>query len=382
MTLTDKFLDRCGIWINATANWLSQPTSDQAVFQCADLATDSLVCGGGLGDRLASLVSAFNVAMHERRAYRVSLWPGIANHFESCLLNFSVAGRWNDPVDTLPNPHCKPSIIHTCRNMFDSNSNCTMSNSGSRFISPNRLCTPPAFCQNLRMRLPDVNVADSFGCPLRLVMAPQLDFLSKLKFDFRDGNQVASKTISEIQSLLNQYFVIAVHLRLGDFAFRRERKSRKTGQAFNDVWQNPLRCAQTLEAYLVDGPRSSSQSQLAPTWNLTLDEFKGPGKRIAGKEVKWMIFTDNDLVRDLTLDLLQDRIVRFEQEPEHLHFLHPSKLKNETMLRRIEQQLWAEWYVLGLADKLIMSDWHYVGSTFLQIYIETKSLSDSVKYSE
>ena len=54
---------------------------------------------------------------------------------------------------------------------------------------------------------------------------------------------------------------------------------------------------------------------------------------------------------------MQDRLLRFEHQPQHIHFLQP-QFKTEKMLRRVEQELWAEWYTMGFADKLIMSDWY------------------------
>ena len=140
-------------------------------------------------------------------------------------------------------------------------------------------------CRQLRTMLPDLNVADNMGCPMRLIMAPKSDFVVQLRFDFRNGDSVKPMTISEIVTLLSQYFVIGIHLRLGDFAFK-SGQTAKLDDNFNDVWQNPLRCAHTLEWQLANenkpSPAIEGKAKFAPLWNSTLSEFRASINRIQG----------------------------------------------------------------------------------------------------
>jgi hypothetical protein len=278
------------------------------------------------------------------------------------------------PVDHAVNPRCNAIHINSCAGLLEPNANCTPAHNMTWVVErPNRLCLEDGFCQRLHKELPaDLAVSDVFGCALRLLLSPRPDFLSAHKFRFREGAETKDLSLAQIVARLERFHVIAVHIRLGDAGFANPLDGQSKHRT---LWRNTLKCAQTLQSYLENRTASFANNSSAQpaSWNDDLVKYIAAKDHSAtassGKPVRWLVFSDNTLVRDEIAAVIGNKYLGFVLEafhpadvPEDLgsraYFADQPGRQNKTRAV-LDRELWAQWYALGLADDLVATDAYF-----------------------
>jgi len=318
--------ERCGVWASYIGEWVAstRASTGSVVYACDANCT-------GLGDRLVGLVGVLNVAMYEGRALRVQL-PSLASALEPCALQ-SYASAWNAAVDHPADPRCDKHHLYfeylrdanTCA-FFprrDSGDQCSFSPGiANTLVNVNRPCVRPRICNALRSAFRgNLTAADIVGCPLRLLMEPSERFVAEQRFEFRLDGQVRSMSVRDIALALRRYHVIAVQIRTAD-------DDAKATMGNESEWRLPLRCAHKLQTY----------------------HAKVSGGGAAAKPVRWLVLTNHVGLHARLLGLVGDKLLQFTRPPEHMRFM-TSHLQEATLI--------AEWYIAGLADKHVLSDFVY-----------------------
>ena len=314
--LAARVAERCHVYLRESVRWLKADMHGSAIFRCLGPHQ----CGGH-GDRLGALVTLFNVALTENRRLRVTHWPGLHRYFEPCALNASERAQWQLGVpEEVSNPACPPPVVNVCAPVFPSNATCL--EGGARFLFPNRLCTHTAMCAALKQQVPGLNVVETLGCPMRLLMEPNRKFLHETVFTLRNGLVVLPNlTMTMIESVMQQYFVIGVQVRMGDEYLSDQPPSMSRHLEF---WERAVKCAKTVEWHhsqkqqvrhslrVVTGPRSVRDNKVS---------FSSP-VFVNGKRVKWLVLSDSEEVRQSFISLLDDNVLHLEMVSFFLQFVN------------------------------------------------------------
>jgi len=105
---TSEFRARCQYWLSELAAWELhvKPGAGPATYVCDDESR----CHG-LGDRMGGVIGALNVAIHEKRPFRMA-WAGVSQFFEPCLLR-GMAANWAHSGKP-PTRGCRAEYTQTC----------------------------------------------------------------------------------------------------------------------------------------------------------------------------------------------------------------------------------------------------------------------------
>jgi len=331
---TSEFRERCQYWLSEFAAWelYAKPGAGPATYVCNDESR----CHG-LGDRMGGVIGALNVAIHEKRPFRMA-WAGVSQFFEPCLLR-SVAANWAHSGKP-PTRGCRADYTQTC-SVFGVT--CASNNAPRIYENLDRACLQPKACKRLREHHPDtLNVADVFGCPMRALAEPRAQFLDT-KIPLRLNGKVVELTVKEAAREMENYHVISIHFRLGDkFAFFGNH-DHPTGERYNFL--RPFRCAMTLQSYLEGRPLS--QAPPVVTANVTGSEWRKQDDAVLvnGKPVRWFLASDSTMMRQFALRLYGAKLILVDANPRHIAYTHA---RNSLLL-----QTFAEWYLLGLGQDMV-----------------------------
>ena len=356
--LRQRFEERCWPWVDHLNRWQQLATDKSrmgsTVFKC-ERADDCT----GMGDRMVGVIGVLSAAIRDKRAVRFR-WPALKMFFESCGLPDTYASRWNGTEDFAPSLACPSgSYADTC-SKFAIRGACSTLPAISRVMTNmNRPCVVPQLCSKLRAAFPtDLTAADIVGCPMRALFQPKPAFMSR-KFWFLHNGERTEQPLTTIEEILSRYYTIVVQIRALDERGSNPMTTAKTSGSkltladAENLWKQPFRCAQTVQSYL-EGRKHTFRSVLDRA--LRQSESSAELQEgdddwlVEGKPVRWLLLTSHGQVKRMASGFLGNRLLQFEHEPKHVSF--SNSLDDEA-------ELFAEWYVAGLGDTMVLSDYFY-----------------------
>ena len=360
---TNQFRQTCGVWLGLVDKYLANrrwPKAAALGYVCRNEAA----CHG-LGDRMAGVVSALTASIAARRPFRLR-WDGLEKLFGSCVLQSSAAasrGDWTDMAWRQAKEPCTFRGVE-CSRMMAQQCDAAVP---IALYNTDRACLPPDICTRLKGvpaldGQPAVNAANVFGCALRAVLEPSPGFLNfKVAFHQGADNVSALRSVAEIQAIFAQYYVIAIHFRVGDLAAFINTATRQDPVYLTEKNPDmliPFRCAQTLQSH-AEGRRLSSAEAVF------VNPARGPHASesavddqvtVNGKPVRWFVASDSSANRRMAVRVFGARVLMINEAPRHIAMI---KDKSNHVL----STTFAEWYALGLADRIIMNRYGVDGVT-------------------
>ena len=332
----ERYSEQCKFWLAKFSDWDASltPSTKDVAYYCNDV-TDCR----GWGDRIGGIQNAFVKALNGKYAFKIG-HDGLRDMFSPCLFQNKKANWAKFPRPFRPdNTACWSTRTAHCFAWT------TMQCSGSAMVTVNtdRTCIPEGNCVGIRANLPEserLSVANVLGCSLRAMFEPSEHFLDKVTVPIKlgDGKREV-KSIREIEFLLKKYYVISIHFRMGDgYAF-----FHKAGEFMidsNEKFSRPFRCAQTLESYLINNRAIKDGEEV------TVDD----------RPVRWFLASDSYRLKRQAIDKYGDKLITIDIKPEHVAM----DTKTEDLTTTI-----AEWYILGLGDRLIVNK---IGTTHGDFY--------------
>jgi hypothetical protein len=182
----------------------------------------------------------------------------------------------------------------------------------------------------------------------------------KLPFIFQNSQvksetKTSMKSVKEIEILMRNYFVIAIHLRLGDKyminAPKRDLKSNFRRLA-------AFKCASSLDAYYRNGVYAESENKDGSNTILKTEK----------KPVMWFVSADSYELRQQALELFPDRVAILDIKPKHVEISFNATVatpEKQQEQKQFTAETMAEWYLLGLANELVQTGSGYVRLSWL-----------------
>jgi len=283
----------------------------------------------GLGDRLAGLISAFNYAfMSKSRLFLI--WDHLDAVFDpSCfvlskwsLLNmfqgggkrdiFSILGREEKFPNFTANKNCTFGACVAARRLekFQCEHEGISVNENIVYLSDRkdrvRGCSSTRNCRRQQKFYGrPLTTVEILGCPLRLLLTPKHSFLNT-KVGWSMGGQIHRGKLTQLYSLVSGYKTVALHLRLGDWQMS-QGNSNKPIKFFEKIRESATRCLKLVS--------SSIGSE---------------------DEVKWIIASDSQQVRDYYRNTFPERTISILNPPRHID--------SNTDERLVLEETFAEWY--------------------------------------
>mmetsp|Transcript_15004 Transcript_15004/g.17549 ORF Transcript_15004/g.17549 Transcript_15004/m.17549 type:complete len:236 (-) Transcript_15004:245-952(-) len=170
---------------------------------------------------------------------------------------------------------------------------------------------------------------------------PTEEFMNHEISWYIDGKTV-NGTLSEVVQEMKQYETIALHLRLGDTFM----KHSVDGDPENGKERNAIKksefCMAKVDKYVVN--KTSSRSS---------------GK---SKPIKWIIASDDVRIRNYFTEEHPEKVVILQSRPRHVTSLREKKMGVEGAIAST-RDLFAEWYLLGVADHMVTNNAHNFGTS-------------------
>ena len=352
--VTRRFAEQCAPWLSAIRTW--ETTTDHradrsgaSVYRCADETS----CNG-LGDRVAGMQDALSYAVASNRSFRVQ-WSGLNRLFSTCVFA-NKAGRWDESPP--PAHGCSVRSSLKCAWTTETSpdplhSHCPMSTSLARvFNAPLHACLPKSLCPSLRKHFPvDTNAAQVFGCPLRAMLEPK-DQLLDTKFPWQTGNSTKRQSLRDILADMSRFYVIAVHVRVGDRVMTSADVKNPTTLA---SFRQPFHCAETVMSYVtkrrvnVKAGVSAHDSAAVTRQQQQRDDDDQPQWTVNGRPVRFLVASDSETVRDMASAMYGSRVMRLNIAPQHIAMV--ARNAHDAAL----SSTFAEWLLLSAADSIVLN---------------------------
>lgn len=192
----------------------------------------------------------------------------------------------------------------------------------------NRACMNLKGCEAVKELYGEsMSLAHLFGCPLRLLLRPSKELLELKVSWFAEGG-IVNGTVAELARYLRQFEVVSVHVRVGDQAFHGVSKYK-----IRSLFQDVRKCTNAVDSFVA--------------------------KTVPSKAVRWFFASDNPTLRDWFREKFPSKVVVLMHNPQHLSSV--SKMKAKDRARKELQKMFAEWYLLGRGDHLVVTAAHEEG---------------------
>lgn len=179
-----------------------------------------------------------------------------------------------------------------------------------------RACMRPEICNELaEMYGAEMSAVHSMGCPLSMIFQFKPEFLETNVAIFI-GGAAQEMTILEARARLQKFALIALHVRTEDESFRRP--TSRLQPRYKGLVKEFVSCAKGVEEKL----------------------------RKTGKEVKWLVASDNEGVRAYFREAFPNKVISLLAKPQHL-------LKTGTSDSVVK--IMAEWFMLAQADEIVLN---------------------------
>lgn len=343
--LDERVLQTCNYYADRLPDWLAASLSKEPIVAWQQRS--------GAGDRFAGLVGAFHYALNVQRpmqvkwnylslAFQVPCWmsslpssKGENNSGERLedakgtgLIEF-LDDESSEPPDK--NEHDPSCITSSCAAAMKRKSQCT--NSPLQLVDPPtsiRACASESRCRAINAwGGSKTSLVHSIGCPLALMLVPSRKLLDD-KVQFYMNGQLHDQPLDEMLQRLDPFHIVALHFRQGDAALLQTKKF--DAAAFN--------------ASLKMAPAVSCMQQVTNY----VQTRRARGGNADNKPVKWVIASDNRLVRDYFIDAFPDKVIMLHAPPRHLSKTRP---KTSTRREKLTLDTFAEWLLLARSDELL-----------------------------
>jgi hypothetical protein len=343
--LIQRFEQKCsGYWIEELATWSSHTHKHASIGPSVYSCVDEGLCHG-LGDRLSGIQGVLSHALIHDLPLRIH-WQGFNRLFESCMFPEI---NWNEEPPPshgceLDTSLCARVETFTCE---------PFKSKPKTFFNLDRACLPSPTCKILKQQFPStINAANVYGCPLRVLFEPSVNFRTSIRVPFRVGNDVQLRTVGEIEQIMAKYYVIGIHFRLGDNAAFKNPDSKIIDEDHHQ-YLVPFHCADTIQSYLEHRtPVRNTKNPVEASGNLTRDDMLHDEYKVGGKPVRWFVASDAENLKELAVKLYQNKLLMVDLAPHHIAFAKPH---NGEAKVNILGETFSEWYLLGLSDKLILN---------------------------
>ena len=314
---------------------------------------------GGIGDRMSGILGVFSHAIQHERPFKLDFGlDDFPAEFESCVLPYSttndvpkhsdsevslevqrgeLVNRFAQKSQTLKVKQVYHRHADSWCYAFKSRAKGAYDSSRPAVLEMNRACTPPGLCEERQKRsaLDDsfrkFGPSQVYGCLLNVAVSSTKRYLENTvpveEWNVETNAQETKEfSMGELKSYLDDFFVIGIHVRVGDEASFGGLKMRFVG---HENFFMPFHCATLLENYF---------------------EWSG---RTGGKKVKWLFFSDSLVFKTHVWSRFGPResLLMINRVPTHVDPLF-NKGTREHLQKDVKDTL-EEWYVLSLADVLV-----------------------------
>ncbi len=336
-----RILETCSYYLEKLPDWHTASTSVPPIVAWQQRS--------GAGDRFAGLVSAFNHAMNTQRRleikwnylnvpFEVPCWMQAPKAGNPNLIDFSDNDLSEEPQSSSLVRNCKES---SCMAAKQHKRRCTTST--LHLVDPLnsiRACASEQRCRALaHWAGRDITLVHSIGCPLALTLNPSKVLLGhKLSF-FLDG-VLQNATLGDFLRQLQRYHVIGLHHRHGDSALMRTKKFDAASFDAAKTMEDSVACLKAV---------AQSRLNTDHQW---------------AKPVRWLVASDNRIVRKYFLDTFPREVILLAAPPRHLHKVSP---KTETKRVQLAIDTFSEWLALAYADELVANEGPHGLSAFSKL---------------
>lgn len=311
-----RFVSECSFYLKDLQSWEDEANASEWQIHAWQQAS-------GAADRLAGLVSAFHGAARTKKKFDVH-WEDIDAVFQpSCYLK-NIMSIPKSKTLAPPKNACTRNSCKVAWGVKKDGNGELCVNSDTHLLDPLfeiRGCLTEDRCKGIKnWNGGTANLANSVGCPLRLMFEPRPDFLDHPVSFFMDG-KIHDSSLRELVKLTKQFKTIALHYRAGDEVLVEHGKQKKVG----NKWIDSNECMELVDKYV---------------------NFHGAEKG-DNRPVKWIIASDDPGVRHFMENKHPDKVIMLMAPPEHLDL---GKLKDH---RQSTINVFSEWYLLSQADELV-----------------------------